>query len=156
MEILQLYSSSITTKLWGLSCGEEEDTDIILLHVDPPSVVVYIDAECGARCDDGGEEGEDQQHAAGTGSGAGVGVVGVVCWTVGRRVRKGWEDWGAGAWPDMTSVAGTGHRHNTRLISDLLREILRLLPTTCTAPCIVRATFIIHNPTPQMTMFRHR
>ena len=65
--------------------------DIILHHVDPPSVVVYVDAECGARCDDGGEEAEDQQHGTGAGGGAGVGavVVGVVCRTVGRRVRAG-------------------------------------------------------------------
>ena len=62
----------------------------------PPPVVVYIDADgrCSRRCDDGGEEGEDQ-HGEGAGAGAGVGTgatgagVGVVRWTVRRRVRKG-------------------------------------------------------------------
>ena len=60
----------------------------------PPPVVVYIDADgrCCRRCDDGGEEGEDQ-HGEDSGVGAtgedvGTGV-GVVRWTVGRRVRKG-------------------------------------------------------------------
>ena len=64
-----------------------------------PPVVVYIDADgrCCRRCDDGGEEGEDQHGegagagvCVGTGTSVGVGAgVGVVLWTVRRRVRKG-------------------------------------------------------------------
>ena len=85
-----------------LTIGRQHGGELlVVLYVHSPPVVVYVDADgrCCRRCDDGGEEGEDQHgedSGVGTGEDSGVGAgvgsgagVGVVRWTVGRRVRKG-------------------------------------------------------------------